>query len=167
MLCWYRSVACISRVSTAWYACTWRVVTREMLVLTRFSAWGACISRVVHASHALYMLLTRCTCISRVDSASDAYLKCTSRVLFLFLVIVGKHIWYLHFVANFVWQLRKAPRVGGVCNFNDCFVNQYLLFTSCHTCHQGRGMVYGKVQHGMVYGMIIWHDMVWHDMVWE
>ena len=59
--------------------------------LLRVRCWfSRVLARGVHASHALYMLLTRCTCISRVDSASDAYLKCTSRVLFLFLVIVGK-----------------------------------------------------------------------------
>ena len=59
--------------------------------LLRVRCWfSRVLARGVHASHALYMLLTRCTCISRVDSASDAYLKCTSRVLFLFLVIVGR-----------------------------------------------------------------------------
>ena len=82
MICWYRSVA----VSHAY-------VPRDMHApdaLLRVRCWfSRVLARGVHASHALYMLLTRCTCISRVDSASDAYLKCTSRVLFLFLVIVG------------------------------------------------------------------------------
>ena len=75
--------------------------------LLRVRCWfSRVLARGVHASHALYMLLTRCTCISRVDSASDAYLKCTSRVLFLFLVIVGK-----------IEPEKKCPfECGGGCN---------------------------------------------------